>query len=104
MRLSALGLLGTLALGIFVAPLAAAAPPQGHIPRLGVLSPNPPPPLPEAFSGLQQGLRELSYVEGQTIAFEPGRIPHRPGRTCHLLQLLAVETPHPQRRSLHRLR
>ena len=71
MRLRALGLLVTLALGIFVAPLAAAAPPQGHIPRLGVLSPNPPPPpLPEAFSGLQQGLRELSYVEGQTIACE----------------------------------
>jgi putative tryptophan/tyrosine transport system substrate-binding protein len=79
MRRRLIGLLVTLALGFLVSFVAAEAPPWGHIPRLGVLNPNPPPlSLAEApwmardsgILGLQQGLRELGYVEGQTIAIE----------------------------------
>jgi putative ABC transport system substrate-binding protein len=36
------------------------------VPRIGVLWPNPP----ETFEGMRQGLRDLGYVEGRTIAFE----------------------------------
>jgi putative ABC transport system substrate-binding protein len=68
--MKALGLI-MLALGVLGALLVAAAPPPGRIPRLGVLSPNPSPPMFSAsFAALQQGLRELGYVEGHTIAIE----------------------------------
>src|SRR5262245_17652281 len=76
--MKALGLIIMLTLGVLVAPLVTAAPPQGHIPRLGVLDPNPTPrsvtespsPRDSARLGLRQGLRELGYVEGQTIVIE----------------------------------
>jgi len=78
MRLSTSRLIITLVLGVLVAPLVTAAPPQGHIPRLGVLDPNPTPrsvaespnPRDSARLGLRQGLRELGYVEGQTVVIE----------------------------------
>jgi len=78
MRLSTSRLIIMLVLGILVAPLATAAPPQGHIPRLGVLDilHRPPSvaasPFPRdaARRGLRQGLHDLGYVEGQTIAIE----------------------------------
>jgi len=75
---SALGLIIMLVLGIRVVPLVTAAPPQGHFPRLGVLDILSPPdvvatspfPRDSARLGLRQGLRDLGYVEGQTIAIE----------------------------------
>src|SRR5262249_61951222 len=77
MRRSVIGLMLTLALGLLMA--AAAEPPRGRIPRLGVLTAgSPPPPFADtswsarnstAF-GLLQGLRELGYVAGQTITIE----------------------------------
>jgi putative tryptophan/tyrosine transport system substrate-binding protein len=68
MRLSAVGLIVTLALAMFVAPLAAGAQQTGKIPRIGVLSPSSPPyPSLDAF---RQGLRDLGYVEGQNILLE----------------------------------
>ena len=49
-------------------PLGALAQEAVKLYRIGILSPElPPPGFLEAF---RQGLRELGYVEGQTIAFE----------------------------------
>jgi putative tryptophan/tyrosine transport system substrate-binding protein len=49
-------------------PLAAHAQQSVKLYRIGILSPElPPPGFLEAF---RQGLRELGYVEGQDIAFE----------------------------------
>ena len=64
---SGIGCLVTLILSLLAAPLATTAQPQGKVPRVAVLEPtsqeHPAPCLP-AF---QQGLRDLGYVEGQTI-------------------------------------
>jgi putative ABC transport system substrate-binding protein len=72
MRRSAIGLL--LALAILVAPFAATAQPRAHIPVVGVLRPGDPSvdagPKRSGFLALRQGLRELGYVEGQTIRLE----------------------------------
>ena len=49
----------------------AAAQPAQKVPRIGVLAPLSPPPAPSAdIEGFRQGLRELGYVEGQTIIVE----------------------------------
>ena len=61
----------TLALGVFGAPLAADAQRPAKVPRIGylVLSPLALTPTAEREAFLQ-GLRELGYVEGQSIAIE----------------------------------
>jgi len=67
---SAVGCLVILALSLFATPLATAAQQSGHIPLVGVLRPGN---LSDDFdpksslSVFRQGLRELGYVEGQTI-------------------------------------
>lgn len=70
MRCSTLGCLVRLMLSLLAAPLATTAQPQGKVPRVAVLEPTsqeqPAPCLP-AF---QQGLRDLGYVEGQTILLD----------------------------------
>jgi putative tryptophan/tyrosine transport system substrate-binding protein len=65
-----IGLLVTLALGLLVAPLLAEAQPAGKVPRIGVLSTGSPPATLPRFEPFIQRLRELGYVEGQTIALE----------------------------------
>jgi ABC-type uncharacterized transport system substrate-binding protein len=78
-----IGLLVTLALAILMAALAAQAQSPAKVPRIGWLllgSPSSgPTPLRDAF---RQGLRELRWVEGQTIAIDlryaegnPDRLP-----------------------------
>ncbi len=59
----------TFALSLLVAPLAAEAP-RRKIPLVGVLEPTSPTGPRNCFAAFQQGLRDLGYVEGQTIAFE----------------------------------
>jgi len=57
--------------GLLAAPLAAEAQPAGKVPRVGVLSGgSPSDPVPRGVDAVQQGLRELGYVEGQSIAIE----------------------------------
>src|SRR5262249_22341867 len=98
MRLSVIGLMLTLALGLLMA--AAEEPPRGRIPRLGVLTPSsPPPPLADtswfartsAPLGLLQGLRELGYVDGQTITIEAryaeGHVERLPALAAELVRL-----------------
>jgi putative ABC transport system substrate-binding protein len=66
--------IGSLAGGLLAAPLStAAAQPREKVPRVGYLSPGSPSDLARQrrFEAFRQGLRELGYVEGQTIAIEP---------------------------------
>ena len=60
--------IGVLDLACLVGPLTANAQPAGRIPRIGVLQVwSSVDPVVER---VRQGLREVGYVEGQTIAIE----------------------------------
>jgi putative tryptophan/tyrosine transport system substrate-binding protein len=65
-----IGLLITLALGILMAPLAAA--PPGKMPRIGVLEFGSPPISPDwkTHSLFLQELRTLGWLEGQNFVLE----------------------------------
>jgi putative ABC transport system substrate-binding protein len=62
----AIGLLVTLALSLLVGPLMAHAQPSVKLYRIGVLATMYWPP----FDSFREGLRELGYVEGQTLVLE----------------------------------
>src|SRR2546425_10155831 len=57
---------------LLAAPLAAEAQPVGKLPRVGLLLPgSSSDPLVQPYLDvLRRGLRELGYVEGQSIAIE----------------------------------
>ncbi len=87
-----------IALGILSAPLPSEAQPA-KVPRIGFLGPSSPSPFLQAF---RQGLRELGYVEGQSIAIEyrssEGRLERLPDLAIELVRLkvdliVAVATP-----------
>ena len=68
---SAIGCIVTLTLSLLTAPCAADAQPSGSIPRIGVLYPGLPPGEPgRGLDRFRQGLRDLGYIEGQTVALE----------------------------------
>src|SRR5262245_22972032 len=68
---SAIGCVVTLTPSLLVAPLAAEAQPAGTMPRIGVIVPGVPPRASgDELDVFRQGLRDLGYVEGQTIALE----------------------------------
>ena len=61
--------LSTLASGLLAVPLAANAAPARKVPVIGYLAPE----AESGFGGLnafRQWLRDLGYVEGQTVALE----------------------------------
>ncbi len=64
-----LTLLLALVLGILAAPLAAGAQQVGKVPVVGVLN-SGTGPRSTTVDTTRQGLRNLGYVEGQTIAFD----------------------------------
>ncbi len=63
---------GSLTGGLLAAPLAAGAQQAGKVYRVGYLSPGSPsdPGRQRRFEAFRQGLRELGYVEGQSITIE----------------------------------
>ena len=71
---------GTLAL--LAAPPAAEAQPAAKVPRLGLLMPGRPEFASSSgpMEALRQGLRDLGWVEGRTITFEPRWDEGRPER------------------------
>jgi len=78
-----------LSLGMLVAVPAADAQQPAKVPRIGLIgAASPPDPLVEAFL---QGLRELGYVEGRTIAIEyrraEGNLERIPDLTAELVRL-----------------
>ena len=81
--MKATALLTTLVLGLLVAPLAAAAQPAGKMWRIGYLTAG----FGKIHEAFLQGLRDLGYVEGQTLAIEYRHADNQPER----LRGLAVE-------------
>jgi putative ABC transport system substrate-binding protein len=65
------GSIPILTLGILVVPLTAGAQQPKHVARIGILAPTLAPHNPgSSFQGFRQGLRDLGYVEGQSIVLE----------------------------------
>ena len=79
-----------LALGTLTAPLAAEAQPVGKAPRIGFLSGSSPADT-LFLDVFRQGLRELGWVEGQSIAIEyrfaEGRFDRLPDLAAELVRL-----------------
>jgi putative tryptophan/tyrosine transport system substrate-binding protein len=65
-----IGLAVVLALGVTLTPHACEAQPARNIPRIGILSPGTGSAAPRFLEAFRQGLRELGYVEGQSIRLE----------------------------------
>ena len=67
-----IGLVIALTIGLFVPPLAADAQSAGTVPRVGVLSllSGSDPQVQRAVDVFRQALRDLGYVEGQSVAIE----------------------------------
>jgi putative tryptophan/tyrosine transport system substrate-binding protein len=59
-----------LAVGLALAPLAVGAQQPGRAPRLGYVDLRTRDLQRDDVRGLRDGLRELGYVEGQTILIE----------------------------------
>ena len=71
MRLARLTVLATLALALLAAPLAAEGQPPGKTWRIGLLDyANADAARVAWWNALRQRLRELGYVEGQSVVFE----------------------------------
>jgi putative ABC transport system substrate-binding protein len=69
-RCTVLKLVTAFALGLFTAPLAAEAQQAGRVPRIGYVDLRAQDLDKPDIRGLRDGLRELGYVEGQTILIE----------------------------------
>jgi putative ABC transport system substrate-binding protein len=83
--------IGALAVFLLAAPLAAEAQTPAKVPRIGFLSVSLPTDLGGRLETFRQGLRELGYVEGQTIAiayrFAEGRPERLPALAADLVRL-----------------
>jgi len=91
---STVGCFVILALSICVTPPAAEAQQSGHIPLVGVLGTSGPPDPADPKHGtnaFRQGLRDLGYVEGQTIRlayrFAEGQGDRLPALAAELVSL-----------------
>ena len=62
--------ISTVALGILTMPLAAEGQQAGKVPRIGYLSAVSAETDKSRVAAFRQGLRELGYVEGETIVIE----------------------------------
>src|SRR5712691_3436604 len=91
MWFSAIGCIVTLTLSLLVAPLLAVAQPAGKVPKIGFLMPSSATAYARQFDAFTQGLRELGYIEGQTIAIErryaEGRFERLPALAAELATL-----------------
>jgi putative ABC transport system substrate-binding protein len=74
MRISAIGLMLALTLGVLAAPLPATAQQAGNIRRIGFLTAFAPPESSAEsaarVAAFRQGLREFGWIEGQNLAIE----------------------------------
>jgi putative ABC transport system substrate-binding protein len=68
---SVIGCIVTLTLSLLAASLATEAQPLAKVPRVGYFSDDSGSLGVTAFEPLAQGLRELGYLEGRHIVFEP---------------------------------
>jgi len=94
--------IATITLGLLAAPLTAGAQQAMKGPRVGVLWPYSPTIASPFAAAFRQSLRELGYVEGQSIAIEErwaeGRLDRLPALAAELVRLkvdiiVATATP-----------
>ncbi len=81
--------ISSVAVGLFAAPLAAEAQQAGRPPRIGLLATRGGKTDP--LAALEQGLRDLGYVEGQNLLverrFADGKLDRLPGLAAQLVRL-----------------
>jgi len=95
MRISIIGLIMLLALGMLAAPLPADAQQAGRLRRIGYLSASSPPESSAdsaaRVAAFRQGLHDFGWIEGQNIAIEyrwaAGRQDHLPALAEELVRL-----------------
>src|SRR5262249_43340454 len=95
MRISTIGLMLALTLGVLAAPLPTDAQPAGKVRRIGFLTMASPPESSADSSArvevFQQGLREFGWIEGQNLAIEyrwaAGRSDRLPALAEELIRL-----------------
>jgi ABC-type uncharacterized transport system substrate-binding protein len=63
-------MVATLALGLLAAPLAAGAQQQGKVYRIGFVPPASSEAIAPHVNAMRQGLRELGYVDGQSVVID----------------------------------
>ena len=80
MWFSVIGFIVTLTLSLLAMSFTATAQPAGKLPHIGVLVPGLPTSTSRGIEAFRQGLRDLSYVENQTIALEVRWDEHAPER------------------------
>jgi ABC-type uncharacterized transport system substrate-binding protein len=90
--MTARSLLRMVGLGLaLLAPFAAEAQPPSKVPRIGLLGTGTPADTAPRLDAFRQALRELGYVEGQTIQIESrwaeGRLDRFPGFAAELVEL-----------------
>ncbi len=80
-----------LALGVLAAPLAAAAQPAKKVPRIGFLATSSAEVIKSRVAAFQQALRELGYVDGESIIIEyryaEGKFERLPNLAAELVRL-----------------
>jgi len=84
--------IGAMAGGLLAAPLAAEAEQAGNAPRVGVIVPaEPESPTEPNIAAFRQGLHDLGYVAGKTIAVEyryaHGQVDRFPNLAAELIRL-----------------
>src|SRR2546425_568895 len=88
-----LALMVAIAVGSLAAPFAAGAQPAGRIPRIGWLMPNTPvsPIDSHITQAFRQGLRELGWIEGETVnieyRFAEGKFGRLPALAAELVRI-----------------
>ena len=84
-------LLVVLGMGVLAVPLAADAQPTGKVYRIGFIQTAAPNEMGHLIKALDEGLRELGYVEGRNVVFErrfaEGRQERLPALAAELVQL-----------------
>jgi putative tryptophan/tyrosine transport system substrate-binding protein len=91
MQRRTIGLLITFALA--AAPLAAVGQPARKVPTIGFLNSFSATAIAREFEAFMQGLRELGYIEGQSIAIEQRYAEGRVERLPALAAELAKKAP-----------
>jgi putative tryptophan/tyrosine transport system substrate-binding protein len=86
-----LGFLVTLTLATLLVPVVSHAQRPAKVPRIGMSLGNDPEAAAPSLEAFRQGLRELGYMEGQTIAIEyrfaQGKVDPLPTLAAELVQL-----------------
>ncbi len=109
MMIRTIGLIVTLALGLFAGPLPAEAQQPNKLPRIGFLSINSRSSESPRVEAFRQGLNEHGYAEGQNIVIEyryanrkRDRLPHLAAELVRLKVDVIVTTGTPPTRAAQR--